>query len=100
MYRGGYVYIITNQNQTVLYTGVTSDLIKRVQEHTASIYFTSFTAKSKVYTLVYYNLFSSIEDAIAEEKRIKGGSRQKKIELIQSINPEWEDLWIKEVSKW
>jgi putative endonuclease len=94
------VYIITNQNQTVLYTGVTSDLIKRVQEHKASIYFTSFTAKYKVYKLVYYNLFSSIEDAIAEEKRIKGGSRQKKIELIQSINPEWEDLWIKEVSKW
>jgi len=100
MYRGGFVYIMTNANNTVLYTGVTSDLVQRVQQHKGSVYETSFTAKYNVYKLVYYNSFSSIEDAIAEEKRIKGGSRKKKIDLIESINPLWEDLWIKEISKW
>ena len=100
MERGGAVYIMTNKRHTVLYTGVTSDLIARVQLHIQKFYPSSFTAKYNVNKLVYYCSFSTIEEAIAEEKRIKGGSRKKKIELIESINLFWEDLWIKEVSKW
>jgi putative endonuclease len=100
MERGGCVYIMTNAHHTVLYTGVTSDLISRVQQHISKLHPSGFTAKYNVEKLVYYYFFPTIEEAIAEEKRIKGGSRQKKIDLIESLNPTWEDLWIKEVSKW
>ena len=100
MQRGGCVYILTNKHHTVLYTGVTSDLISRIQQHISKFQPTGFTAKYNVQKLVYYCFLLTIEEAIAEEKRIKGGSRQKKIDLIESLNPHWEDLWIKEVSKW
>jgi putative endonuclease len=100
MLRGGCVYIMTNKSHSVLYTGVTSDLIQRVQQHMSSHYPNSFTSKYNVYKLVYYHSFNTIEEAIGEEKRIKGGSRKKKVALIESINPGWEDLWEKEVSKW
>ncbi len=100
MQRGGCVYILTNKHHTVLYTGVTSDLISRIQQHISKFQPTGFTAKYNVQKLVYYCFLPTIEEAIAEEKRIKGGSRQKKIGLIESLNPHWEDLWIKEVSKW
>ena len=100
MQRGGTVYIMTNNHHTVLYTGVTSDLIIRVQQHVSKLHPSSFTAKYNVEKLVYYFNYPTIEEAIAEEKRIKAGSRKKKIILIESINPFWEDLWIKEVSKW
>ena len=99
MQRGGCVYI-TNKSNTVLYTGVTSDLIARIQQHVSKIHFSSFTAKYNIEKLVYYSFFSTIEEAITEEKRIKGGSREKKIQLIESINPLWEDLWQKEISTW
>jgi putative endonuclease len=99
MTRGGTVYIMTNLLKTVLYTGVTSDLIMRVQEHKTKAHPESFTAKYNVVILAYYNNFSTIEEAILEEKRIKAGSRKQKCMLINSINPEWKDLW-KEVSKW
>jgi putative endonuclease len=100
MTRGGTVYIMTNKNHTVLYTGVTSDLVSRVHQHISKFYNSSFTAKYNVNKLVYYCNYPTIEEAIAEEKRIKGGSRTKKLRLIESKNIMWEDLWIKEVSKW
>ena len=71
----------------------------RVQEHKTGIHPESFTAKYNVIFLVYYKSFRSIDEAILEEKRIKAGSRKQKCILINSINPEWKDLW-EEVSKW
>ncbi len=100
MERGGCVYIMTNVLQTVLYTGVTSNLVKRVQEHKTKKYPKSFTAKYNVNILVYYKTFPTIEEAILEEKRIKGGSRLQKCKLINSINPHWRDLWEEEISTW
>lgn len=99
MKRGGTVYIMTNVLRTVLYTGVTSDLIMRVQEHKTKAHPESFTAKYNVVIIVYYKSFSTIEEAILEEKRIKAGSRKQKCLLINSINPEWKDLW-QEINKW
>ena len=99
MQRGGTVYIITNIHHTVLYTGVTSDLVTRIQEHREIKNIKSFSARYNVTKLVYYKSFSTIEDAIAEEKRIKAGNREQKIKLIQSINAKWKDLW-EEISKW
>ena len=78
MEKGGCVYIVTNQRHTVLYTGVTSDLISRIYQHIHKIYKNSFTEKYNVNKLVYYEIFISIEEAIAREKQIKAGSRQKK----------------------
>lgn len=92
MHKGGAVYIMTNKNNSVLYVGVTSDLRVRVWEHKNKVHPNSFTAKYNCNKLVYYNSFSSIEEAIAEEKRLKGGGRKQKIDLINSINPEWKDL--------
>lgn len=91
---------MTNRHHTVLYTGVTSDVTGRVQKHFNRHHDCAFTAKYNVTKLVYYLSYLSTEEAIAEEKRIKAGSRQKKIDLINSINPDWENLWEKEVSKW
>ena len=92
MDKGGWVYILTNKYHTVLYTGVTSELRQRVYDHQNGTYLISFTSKYKVGKLVYYNFFDTIEEAIDEEKRIKGGSRQNKINLINGINLEWRDL--------
>ncbi|RNL52213.1 GIY-YIG nuclease family protein [Pedobacter jejuensis] len=93
MERGGFVYIMTNKNHKVLYTGVTSNLRNRVFEHINNHYPKSFTSQYKCYKLVYYNFFWSIEEAIAEEKRIKGGSRLAKLKLINEFNPIWNDLY-------
>ena len=93
MERGGCVYIMTNMYNGILYTGVTSDLWSRVWEHKNNYYPTSFTSKYKCYKLVYYNFFSSIEEAIDEEKRIKAGNRKSKIKLIESINAQFLDLY-------
>ncbi|MCB9365400.1 MAG: GIY-YIG nuclease family protein [Flavobacteriales bacterium] len=95
MERGGVIYILTNKYNKVLYTGVTSDLKTRVFQHKEKIYPKSFTSKYNIDKLVYYNSFPTIEEAIAEEKRIKGGSRNQKINLIESINKNWEDLYSK-----
>ncbi|HEX2609162.1 MAG TPA: GIY-YIG nuclease family protein [Flavisolibacter sp.] len=100
MIRGGTVYIMTNPFHTVLYVGVTSDLLSRVLQHKQGYYDKSFSKKYKLDQLVYYRFFGTIEEAIAEEKRIKGGSRFKKIQLINSINPKWIDLWKSDLSKW
>ncbi len=92
-----YIYIMTNKNNTVLYTGVTNNLIRRVYEHKHKINADSFTAKYNVNKLVYYEIYQYIEDAIKREKQIKGGSRAKKIALIEKENGDWRDLsegWI------
>jgi len=86
-----YVYIMTNSRRTVLYTGVTNNLLCRVEEHkngTGS----AFTKKYNVNRLVFYEIGDDINIAITREKQIKAGSRQKKIDLINSMNPEWKDL--------
>ncbi len=87
-----YIYIITNKYNTVLYTGVTNDLIRRVYEHKEKL-IAGFTKKYNVNKLVYYEIFADINDAIAREKQIKAGSRQKKIDLVNSMNPQWCDLY-------
>lgn len=93
MIRGGYVYILTNKTKTTLYCGVTSNLAKRVSEHIQKLDPSSFTARYNLNILVYYEGFQRIEEAIAREKQIKSGSRTKKEELINSMNPEWKDLF-------
>jgi putative endonuclease len=93
MVRGGYVYIITNKTHTVLYVGVTSNIKVRIKEHQLKKYPNSFTAKYNCNKLVWYQAFNDIVSAIEEEKRIKGGSRLKKEALINSLNPEWIDLF-------
>ncbi len=92
MKKGGAVYILTNHSNTTLYTGVTSDIVKRLYEHRNGVYEKSFTSKYDLTKLVYFEVFLRIEDAIAREKQIKGGSRLKKENLIISINPNWNDL--------
>jgi putative endonuclease len=99
MKKGGAVYIMTNFSNTVLYTGVTNDLTRRVFEHKTGFDPKSFTFKYNLTKLVYYESFHSIEEAIAREKQIKGGSRSKKEKLINSINPIWKDLW-DELQNW
>ncbi|HBS53553.1 MAG TPA: endonuclease [Flavobacterium sp.] len=89
----GYIYIITNNNHTVLYTGVTSNLTKRIKEHQDKRYQGSFSVRYNVNKIVYYEAFQMIGDAISREKQIKAGSRAKKIALINSINAEWNDLY-------
>ena len=86
-----YVYILTNKWHTVLYTGVTNDLSRRVFEHKTKL-LPGFTNKYNVAKLVYYELYSSVFDAITREKQIKAGSRRKKIQLINSVNCDWQDL--------
>ena len=100
MQKGGFIYILTNKTHTVLYTGVTSNLVKRMYEHVSRSNPNCFTNKYNVFKLVYFKPYLTITDAITEEKRIKAGSREKKINLIESQNPFWQDLWISEVSKW
>ncbi len=91
MAKKGYIYIMTNPSNTVLYTGVTSDLRKRAHEHQNKLV-EGFTKKYNVIKLVYYEVFDSIVDAIRREKQIKAGSRKKKLALIGSLNPEFRDL--------
>ena len=93
MEKGGFIYIMTNKNNTVLYTGVTSKLVKRVSEHKEHFFPGSFTARYNCTKLVYYEEFEDIQTAIAREKQIKAGSRKDKLTLIYSMNPKWEDLY-------
>ncbi|MBN1590205.1 MAG: GIY-YIG nuclease family protein [Pirellulales bacterium] len=85
-----YVYIMTNKSRT-LYTGVTNDLERRVHEHKHKLT-QGFTSKYNITQLVWYEAFSDIQQAIEGEKRIKGWRRSKKIALIESQNPQWQDL--------
>ena len=88
----GYVYILTNKNNSVLYTGVTNDLVKRVYEHKNKIV-EGFTKRYHASKLVYYEVIEDIINAIKREKQIKGWLRSKKIALIENSNPYWEDLY-------
>ena len=87
-----FVYIMTNKNNTVLYTGITSDLKKRVFEHREKM-LDGFTKKYNVTKLVYFEISNDVNSAIASEKQIKGGSRQKKIDMINNANIDWRDLF-------
>jgi putative endonuclease len=92
MEKVGYVYILSNWTGQVLYTGVTSDLKRRVYEHKNKLR-GEFSKKYCVDRLVYYEVCPDISSAIQREKQFKGGSRKKKIDAIQSINPNWDDLY-------
>lgn len=94
MVRQSYVYMITNHTNTTIYTGVTNDIIRRIYEHKNKMV-KGFSSKYNLTKLVYYEIFEDITLAIEREKQIKGGSRKKKKELIQSFNPLWEDLYDK-----
>jgi len=83
---------MTNSTNTVLYTGVTNDLKKRVYEHKEKLA-NGFTKKYNITKLIYYEVFVDIENAILREKQLKAGSRQNKIQLVNGMNKEWRDLY-------
>ena len=91
--RGGFVYIITNQNNTVLYTGVTSELRVGIFEHKTKFYPKRFTARYNCNKIVWFEFLPHIEEAIEREKQIKAGNRKAKEFLINSTNTTWKDLW-------
>jgi len=91
--------MMANENNTVLYLGVTSDLASRVYQHKIKEFPNSFTDKYNCNELVYYELFHSIEEAIDREKKIKNWKREWKNKLIGDMNPEWNDL-SEEINKW
>jgi len=86
-----YLYIMTNPNHTVTYVGVTSNLQARIFQHKEKSV-PGFTSRYNINKLVYFEIFPDAYSAISREKQIKGGSREKKVELINSMNPKWEDL--------
>ena len=86
-----YVYIMTNQRNTVLYTGVTNNLLRRIEEHKSGIG-SGFTKRYNVSKLIYFEMTTEVNIAIAREKQIKSWSRKRKEELIATQNPEWKDL--------
>ncbi|WP_277656800.1 GIY-YIG nuclease family protein [Seleniivibrio woodruffii] len=90
--REGYVYILSNKNNDVLYVGVTSDIVKRIWEHKNKVT-DGFTSRYNVTKLVYYECYNNIETPIVRENQIKGGSRKKKIDLVESVNKDWIDLY-------
>jgi putative endonuclease len=87
-----YVYIITNKGNSTLYTGITNDLKRRIYEHKEKLV-EGFTKKYNITKLVYYEIYDDAENAINREKQIKGGSRQSKLDLINSLNPNWHELY-------
>jgi len=91
MDKQAYIYILANKYNTTLYTGVTSDLIRRIWEHKNKLV-DGFTKKYNLTKLVYYEVAEDIESAIFREKQIKAGSRKGKTDLIKSKNPDWKDL--------
>lgn len=92
MKKKGYVYILFNKKNGTLYTGVTSNLIKRIYEHKQKLV-DGFTKKYNVSKLGYFEVYENIEQAIEREKQIKSGSRKKKIVLIEKENSVWKDLY-------
>jgi putative endonuclease len=89
----GFIYILTNKNNTTLYVGVTSNLVNRIKQHKEKYYPKSFTARYSIKKLVYYETFQMIGDAISREKQLKAGNRATKIKCIESLNPDWNDLY-------
>lgn len=94
MTKQSFIYILANFEQTTLYTGVTNDLVRRIFEHKNKLV-GGFSSKYNLTRLVYYEVFEDIASAILREKQIKGGSRKKKLKLINDFNPQWEDLYDK-----
>ena len=92
MHTESYIYLLANKHNNVLYTGVTSDLIRRVYEHKNKLV-KGFTQKYNVDRLVYYEVCANIVVAIERKKQIKAWSRKKKDDLINALNPEWDDLY-------
>ncbi|MDR0490896.1 MAG: GIY-YIG nuclease family protein [Oscillospiraceae bacterium] len=92
MEKRGYVYILFNRKNGTLYTGVTSDILKRVYQHKNKLN-DGFTKKYNIDKLGYYEMHMNIASAIEREKQIKGGSRKSKLALIEGMNPEWKDLY-------
>ena len=90
--RSYWVYILASRIGGTLYIGVTNDLVRRVYEHRCDM-IPGFTSEHAVHKLVYYDVADNPEAAIVREKQIKGGSRQKKVELINAMNPQWQDLY-------
>ncbi len=86
------VYIVTNKNNTTLYTGVTSNLVQRIFQHKSKAV-AGFSKKYNLQKLVYYECTEDVHSAIQREKQIKAGSRKKKIQLIENMNPGWDDLY-------
>jgi len=93
MPKKGFTYITTNDKHNVLYTGATSTLKDRIDRHRNKKYNNAFTGRYNVYKLVWFQEFEWIGDALKREKQIKAGSRKKKIELIENMNPVWKDLY-------
>jgi putative endonuclease len=91
-YRTYQVYIATNKNNTVLYTGVTNNLIRRIEEHKHKMFPKSFSERYNIDKLVWYENYTDIGEAIVREKQLKAGSRKTKIQLVEELNPEWKDL--------
>ena len=89
-----YVYMLTNYNNTVLYTGVTRDLKCRLWQHANKTNSNCFTAKYNCYKLVFFEATENINAAIAREKQVKGWTRKKKDILVESMNPSWQDLGV------
>jgi len=87
-----FIYILTNKNNTVLYTGFTNNLQRRIWEHKSRL-LEGFTKQYNVNKLVYYEIFDNPDSAIKREKQIKAGSRKSKLDLINSFNKEWKDLY-------
>jgi len=90
--KGGWVYIMTNKHDTTLYTGVTSNLMKRVLQHKKGIFPGSFTDQFLCHKLAWFGFYNTIVEAIAMEKRIKHWRRAWKDELIEKLNPDWKDM--------
>ncbi len=89
----GFIYILTNKKNTTLYVGVTSNIIARIQQHKEKHNPKSYTSRYNLDKLVYYEAFQMIGHAIGREKQIKGGSRADKETLINTLNPNWQDLY-------
>ena len=90
--KNAYVYILTNEYNTVLYIGVTSDIVKRIYEHKNKVVY-GFSKKYNLNKLVYYEIYEDVVTAIEREKFLKGKVRKYKIDLINKINPNWDDLY-------
>ena len=90
--KSGYVYIMTNKKHGTLYIGVTSNLIQRTYQHRNHL-IDGFTKRYNLSKLVYFEQLQTIQDAIYREKQLKAGNRKRKIEVIETLNPDWQDLY-------
>ena len=87
-----YIYLLSNKYNSVIYTGMTNNIQRRIIQH-KSLQIAGFTSRYRVTKLVYFEHFRLVEDAIQREKQLKAGSRDQKIALIESVNPNWKDLF-------